>query len=270
MSNSHNSVYDYEVITVDNQGKVRDRQKRQAEYRTEDFGQGVNLELVMIPGGRFPMGSPKGEGNDSERPQHLVTVAPFWLSRHPITQAQWKAVAAFPQIKRALNSTPARFQRDNQPVEQVTWYDSVEFCDRLSQKTGLEYRLPSEAEWEYACRADTTTPFHFGPTLTTDLANYNNHYKGPTEVGKFGVANAFGLCDMHGNVWEWCLDHWHENYQNAPIDGRAWVAGGDDRYRIRRGGSWAMNPENSRSASRFRNSPDFRFLNLGLRVVCVL
>ena len=267
MSNAHSSAFDYEVITLDREGKVRNRQQRQAEQRIEVLEQGVNLELVMIPGGRFPMGSPDDEGNNSERPQHLVTVQSFWMSKHPITHAQWRAVAAFPRVEIDLNPAPAKYQRPDQPVERVTWYDGVEFCDRLSQQTGFEYRLPSEAEWEYACRADTTTPFHFGPTLPADLANYNYHYRGPTEVGKFRAANAFGLYDMHGNVWEWCLDHWHENYQDAPINGSAWVIGGDDRYRLRRGGSWAINSENCRSASRSRSLPNFKFLNIGLRVV---
>jgi formylglycine-generating enzyme required for sulfatase activity len=164
-------------------------------------------------------------------------------------------------------------------VERVTWHDAIEFCARLSKQTGREYRLPSEAEWEYACRAGTTTPFHFGETITTDLANYdgtrtygsgpNGQYrKQTTEVGSFKVANAFGLYDMHGNVWEWCLDHWHENYNGAPADGSAWVTGGNASRRVLRGGSWNNGPGNCRSAHRSRFEPGNRDSNLGFRVVC--
>ena len=269
MSTPDSSTFAYEVVTLNSQGQVRNRQTRQTQHQNVALAQGVYLDIVRVPGGQFQMGSPEGEGNDSERPQHSVTVNSFWMGKHPVTYAQWKVVAGFPRVRRDLDPAPAKFWRDTQPVERVTWSDGVEFCERLSQHTGFEYRLPSEAEWEYACRANTTTPFHFGPTLTTDLANCNNHYQGPTETGHFRVANAFGLSDMHGNIWEWCLDHWHENYQDAPSDGRAWITAGDERYRLRRGGSWALNLENCRSASRYRSFPDFRFLNIGLRVVKV-
>ncbi|MDJ0707088.1 MAG: SUMF1/EgtB/PvdO family nonheme iron enzyme [Leptolyngbyaceae cyanobacterium MO_188.B28] len=275
------STFEYEVVTVDGKGKVTDRQTKQAEYQTEVLlGKGVSLELVMIPGGRFQMGSPEGKGYGDERPQHSVTVKSFWMGKHPVTQAQWKAVAALPKVERDLDSDPSNFKGDDRPAEQVSWYDAVEFCQRLSQRTGQEYRLPSEAEWEYACRAGTTTPFHFGPTLTTDLANYDGNYSydsGPkgeyrkqtTPVGSFKIANAFGLYDMHGNVWEWCLDHWHENYQDAPSDGSAWETEGDDSYRSRRGSSWYNTPVNCRSAHRGRRGPDIRYNSIGLRVVRV-
>ncbi len=157
----------------------------------------------------------------------------------------------------------------------------MEFCARLSQYTGKAYRLPSGAEWEYACRAGTTTPFHFGKTLSTEIANYNGNYtygageqgvyrQATTEVGYFGVVNAFGLSDMHGTVWEWCLDHWHPSYENAPTDGSAWIIGGDSRYRLVRGGSWYNNPAYCRSAYRDRGTPPtLRNDNIGFRVVCV-
>ncbi|MGC8715225.1 MAG: formylglycine-generating enzyme family protein, partial [Leptodesmis sp.] len=163
-------------------------------------------------------------------------------------------------MNRPLDPDLSSFKGENRPVEKVCWYGAIEFCDRLSQYTGRPYRLPSEAEWEYACRAGTTTPFHFGETITTDLANYcgedrkeygwsGSYGRGPkgiyrqetTTVGSFGVANAFGLFDMHGNVWEWCLDHWHENYKGAPTDGSAWVKGGNSDLRLLRGGSWDDN-----------------------------
>jgi len=257
-----------------------ERRPGRAEYRVEDLGNGVKLELVAIPGGKFQMGSPDDEErrDDNEIPQHWVTVKPFLLGKYAVTQAQWQAVAALPPVNIDLDSDPAFFKGANRPVEQVNWRQAVEFCARLSQKTGREYRLPSEAEWEYACRAGTTTPFHFGPTLTTNLANYDGNYvygSGPkgayrqqtTDVGSF-PPNAFGIYDMHGNVWEWCLDHWHDNYKGAPTDGSAWIEGGDSNRRLRRGGSWFDGPRGCRSAFRGRGNPGGRFINIGFRIVC--
>ncbi len=166
-------------------------------------------------------------------------------------------------------------------MECVSWYDVVEFCARLSQKAGREYRLPSEAEWEYACRAGTTTPFHFGETITPELANYDGNYtygsgsKGKyvektTPVGSFKVANAFGLYDMHGNVWEWCADNWHNTYEGAPTDGSAWSNNNDNdnHSRMLRGGSWSFDPWYCRSAGRYYLGPVDRGSLIGFRVVC--
>jgi formylglycine-generating enzyme required for sulfatase activity len=210
-----------------------------------------------------------------------VTIKPFFLGKYPITQAQWQAVAHFPKVERELDPDPSRFKGKNRPVECVSWFDCVEFCARLSQYTGWDYRLPSEAEWEYACRAGTATPFHFGETITTDLANYNSKYiygagsKGKrrretTPVGSFQVANAFGLYDMHGNVWEWCLDRWHYSYEGAPSDGQAWIVDDNENYyRIVRGGSWYNKPIVCRVANRNYNKPDNDNYDRGFRVVCV-
>ena len=245
--------------------------------------------MVSIPGGTFVMGSPPEElkRRDNESPQHSVTLQPFFMGKYQVTQAQWRFVAQLPQVNRELKSDPSRLKGDgstsltnHRPVEQVSWEDAVEFCDRLSQYTGRTYRLPSEAEWEYACRAGTTTPFHFGETITTDLANYDgnstygNGVKGvyrkeTTEVGIFGVANNFGLYDMHGNVYEWCQDHWHSNYEGAPTDGSAWLSNKEDsNRRLLRGGSWDYNPDYCRSA--YRNY--YNLVNgdyfIGFRVVC--
>jgi formylglycine-generating enzyme required for sulfatase activity len=260
----------------------------------------LTLDLVTIPAGEFLMGSPPDEvgrdwyeysfpelkGVDVEA-QHLVTVPSFSISQYPITQVQWRFVAQLPSIDRELNPDPASFKsvgkasrnENRLPVEQVSWHDAIEFCARLSNHTGKTYRLPSEAEWEYACRAGTTQPFHLGETLSTDFANYDGNYtygngaKGKfhqktTEVGSFGIVNAFGLLDMHGNVWEWCLDHWHPSYEGAPTDGSAWTTDGDDRYRLLRGGSWSDNPGFCRSANRVRDTPHARYNNVGFRVVC--
>lgn len=180
------------------------------------------------------MGSADGEGSDNERPQHWVTVEPFWMGKYPVTQAQWRAIATLPKVDRELTANPSYFEGDSRPVERVSWRDAVEFCKRLSQRTGQNYRLPSEAEWEYACRAGTTTPFHFGETLTSALANYDadstcgselasERRQQTTSVDNF-PANTFGLYDMHGNVDEWCADHWHDSYTGAPTDGSTWLS----------------------------------------------
>ncbi|MEM6404677.1 MAG: SUMF1/EgtB/PvdO family nonheme iron enzyme, partial [Cyanobacteria bacterium P01_D01_bin.116] len=230
---------------------------KEAEGFTEDLGNGVTLEMVLIPSGSFMMGAPEDEkeSRDSERPQHKVNIQPFFMGKYQVTQEQYQAI---------MGKNPSRFQGKKQPVEKVSWNNAVEFCTKLSELTGKEYRLPSEAEWEYACRAGTTTPFHFGETITTDLANYNGDYiygaapKGKyrqetTDVGTFR-ANSFGLYDMHGNVWEWCLDDWHNSYDGAPTDGSVWVNHhneNDNPFRVLRGGSWANYPDNCRSASRY-------------------
>jgi formylglycine-generating enzyme required for sulfatase activity len=255
-------------------------QQSQPESIIEVLGKGIELELIKIPPGTFLMGAPKEElgSRDNERPQHQVRVPSFYMGRYPITQAQWQAVASLPQIQRKLNTDPSRFKGVNRPVEQVSWDDAVEFCLRLSKQTKRQYRLPSEAEWEYACRAGTTTPFHFGETISTDLANYNGNYtygNGPkgvyrgetTEVGSFGVANNFGLSDMHGNVWEWCQDHWHDSYEGAPTDGSAWQSAFAVVNRhLLRGGSWLYLPVLCRSA--YRGSNYIVIDNIGFRVAC--
>jgi formylglycine-generating enzyme required for sulfatase activity len=295
--------FDFEVVTVDTHGQVIKREKQQAFYFLELLGNEIDetlknlplqqaqlkligLEMVAIPGGTFMMGSPPEEleHQDNESPQHPVTVQPFFMGKYQVTQAQWRFVAQLAQVNRELEQDPSNFKGDNRPVEQVSWEDAVEFCDRLSQYTGRTYRLPSEAEWEYACRAGTKTPFHFGETITTNLANYHgidnekNQWSGSygqglkgiyrektTEVGIFEVANHFGLYDMHGNVWEFCQDHWHENYRGAPTDGSAWL---DNNNCILRGGSWYNNPRNCRSA--YRSNKDLRLKPycFGFRVAC--
>ncbi len=258
------------------------RRPGQAKYFVEDLGHGVSLEMVEISGGTFTMGTSQKEEKsyDMERPRHQVTIKPFFMGKYPITQEQWEKVAAFcPRINRDLDPRPSHFKgRDDLPVDSVSWYEAVEFCARLSKKTGREYRLPTEAEWEYACRAGTTTPFYFGETITTEVANYNGNYtyeNGPkgecrdrtTPVGSF-AANAFGLYDMHGQVWEWCADHWHNNYENAPTDGSAWLNDVNDTYRLLRGGSWYGSPGLCRSAYRLWGDPVGVSYLFGFRVVC--
>jgi formylglycine-generating enzyme required for sulfatase activity/predicted Ser/Thr protein kinase len=257
------------------------RHRLQAELLIEDLGNGVILEMVAIPGGTFMMGSPNSEEGrkDNESPQHSVTITPFYMGKFTVTQAQWRVVVNLPQVHCALRPDPSYFKGDNLPVDTITWNEAVEFCARLSLKTGRNYRLPSEAEWEYACRAGTTAPFHFGGTITTDFANYNGdstynsgakgtYREKTTPVGSFQVANAFGLYDMHGNVWELCADYWHDNYKGAPVDGKSWI--NDDNYsdKLLRGGSWYRKAITCRCAYRSRFDPDKRHSTVGFRVVC--
>jgi len=277
------------VVTVNRSGQIIRREQRLGRYFTEDLGDGVTLDMAAIPGGNFIMGSPEGEeGSQSwERPQHQVTIQPFYMGKYPITQAQWQRVAQLPQVNHKLEPT-GWFKGGNRPVQSVSWYDAVEFCARLASLTKRDYSLPSEAQWEYACRAGTTTPFHFGETLTTDLANYNGDYtyrdgpkgiyrKETTEVGGFSVANAFGLYDMHGNVWEWCLDDWHNNYGGAPTDGSVWLDGNDNLSQrkgeaVLRSGSWITYPVYCRSAFRYLDIRSVRsdsyHTAFGFRVAC--
>ena len=259
------------------------RRPLQVEGYQEEMGQGVALTMVKIPAGQFLMGSPEDEPERSaaEDPQHEVTLDAFFLAQTPITQAQWRAAALWQKVERDLNPDPSKFKGANRPVEQVSWFDALEFCRRLSQRTGRTYTLPSEAQWEYACRAESTTPFHFGGILTPDLANFNGTFpygsdlKGTfraqtTDVTSF-PANDWGLQDMHGNVWEWCEDHWHGNYDFAPEDDQPWLipAAGPDEGRLLRGGSWVALPGYCRSAYRINFHPDYRSFTIGFRVCCL-
>lgn len=289
---SDHLLFDFTVVTVDALGKTSDRVISSAQQQIEILEAGVELEMVAIPGGRFTMGTTVCEpsATQAQIPQHEVTIAPFWLGKYPVTVAQWIAVAALPKVDRSLDPELAEGKGHQFPIEQVSWFAAIEFCARLAQHTGRAYRLPSEAEWEYACRAGTTTPFHFGATITADLANYSgvdweymgkicsrgSYGSGPqgddrrqsTPVGAFQVANAFGLYDMHGTVREWCADVWHPNYAGAPSDGSAWMSGGEPHKRVLRGGSWNTGPANCRSAFRGRHEADLSLYDIGFRVAC--
>ncbi|ABG51318.1 protein of unknown function DUF323 [Trichodesmium erythraeum IMS101] len=247
------TIHTFATPKVNRKGEIISRSEGEAEVMIENLGNGVTLEMVKIPGGSFLMGSPETEAqrSDNEGPQHHVDVPEFWMGKYVVTQQQWQAI---------MGNDPSKFKGKNRPVERVSWNNATEFCQKLSKKTGRDYRLPSEAEWEYACRAGTTTPFYFGETITGELANYRasetyadepkgEYREQTTPVGEF-PPNAFGLYDMHGNVWEWCQDVVHSNYDGAPVDGSAWVNGGDSSGRVLRGGSWLNYPGWCRSASR--------------------
>ena len=263
--------FNFEVVKVNDVGKIVNRNQGNARQKIEDLGNGIKLEMVYIPGGTFVMGSPDTEARryGHEGPQHKVTLKPFYMSKYPITQEQYQVI---------MGDNPSRFKGKNLPVETVSWYDATNFCQKLSEKIGGKYSLPSEGQWEYACRAGTTTPFYFGETITPKLVNYCGNYaygNGPkgeyrretTPVGKF-PPNAFGLYDMHGNVWEWCADDFHKNYDGAPTDGSVWLNGDKDKCRLR-GGSWADNPNDCRSAIRGNyNGRDDHDIDIGFRLVC--
>jgi uncharacterized protein (TIGR02996 family) len=238
--------------------------------RSVVLGDDVALTFSFIGPGTFLMGSPPSEaGRSDDETQHRVTLTKgFWLAVTPLTQAQWQAV---------LGSNPSHFKGADRPVEQVSWDDCQEFCRKLGERTGKTFRLPTEAEWEYACRAGTTTPFHNGCTLSTEQANYDgNHIYGQ---GKKGVyrhqttpvssfpPNPWGLCDMHGNVWEWCAD-WYGPYAKRDFKDPEIINNGDAR--VLRGGSWDNSPRYCRSAYRRWGAPGLRRYHVGCRLVLCL
>ncbi len=299
----------FEVASVDEKGRETPRQRATAAVFTEDLGSGTALDMMAIPGGSFTMGSPgdEPERRADEGPQHHVSVAPFFIGAAPVTQAQWLAVIMqHPgRVQYDLNPAPSFFRGIDLPVESITWYAAEEYCRRLAAITGRDYRLPSEAQWEYACRAGSAGPFNVGPTITTGLANYcgigggvcgdsdgrniaSDEYDGvkygsgaygqgpvgvfrgtTTRAGAF-PPNRFGLYDMHGNVWEFCLDIATATYDDAPRDGSAYLSGPAGANRILRGGSWSHNPAICRSAYRDLIPPDNPGWQgrIGLRVVC--
>ena len=229
----------------------------------------VPMAFAWCPPGTFMMGSNHKEGQAAEKPVHRVTLTKgFYTGIHPVTQAQWNAITGV---------TPSSFKGDNRPVENVSWDDCQEFCQKLTAhlKGRVTVRLPSEAEWEYACRAGTTTEFHFGDVITPDLANYDGNYtwngspKGKYRKETTGVssfkANPWGLFDMHGNVWEWCQDYYGlyaAGDQADPVQ----LAKSSDEYRVLRGGGWNFNPDTCRGAYRFRGGHGYRLHNIGCRV----
>lgn len=261
----------FTTARVDRYGNVTKIPDQTVSGFVEDLGNGVKLDMVKVPGGAFDMGSPSDERDrgDDEVLRREVRVNGFFIGGFEVTQAQWQAVMG--------DNLNPRFKGANLPMEQVSWDDAMEFCRRLSRRTGREYRLPTEAEWEYAARASARTPLAFGETITPEIVNYdgNNPYgnapKGEYRqrtipVGSLGVANAFGLFDMHGNVWEWCED-WYAPYDPNQLDNPKGSASGSNR--VLRGGSWGNVGRYCRSAYRLNHAPSYRSNYIGFRVVCV-
>jgi formylglycine-generating enzyme required for sulfatase activity len=246
--------FSYDFVILNRQGQVVERHSGMAEEWVEELGDGLNLELVYVKGGTFQMGTQQGLGYPDETPRHLVSLMPFYIGRYLVTQAQWKAI---------MGRLPdCRFKGPQLPLMNISGEGAAEFCRRLAKKTGKPYCLPSEAQWEYACRAGTSTPFSTGETLTTDYANFVGQppyreepvgiYRHVVTPGDTFLPNPFGISDMHGNLWEWCADQWHAEYTGAPFDGGAWDRGGEAGYGVARGGSWHEPALNCRSATRLR------------------
>ena len=271
-------AFAFDIVTLDQNGREAERRRGRAQQFSEHLGNRAILHMVQIPGGPFTMGAPASDacGSHFEWPQRLVTVPPFYLGKTPVTIDQWRAVmGASPPAMKALND---KFRvSGRQPVVSVSWVEAEAFCAQLSRTARRAYRLPTEAEWEYACRAGTASPFAFGESITREVVNYDGDYLrllgqdcATNAVGSLGVANAFGLFDMHGNVWEWCRDCWHASYEGAPTDGSAWRRDADQGTRVLRGGSWSAQARNCRAATRrFGGHPSVRSREIGFRVAMV-
>ncbi|MBK9442785.1 MAG: SUMF1/EgtB/PvdO family nonheme iron enzyme [Comamonadaceae bacterium] len=247
------------------QGQITSAQAAPAQSAVAAFTPGQTIkdcadcpEMVLIRSGSFDMGS--NNGDSDEKPVHRVSIRSFLMGKTEVTQGQWKAV---------MGSNPSHFSNcgDDCPVEKVSWNDAQEYVRKLSQQSGKNYRLPSEAEWEYACRAGGNHTY-CGSDSVDAVGWYNSNSVSKTHSVAGKQANAFGLYDMSGNVWEWVQDDYQDNYNGAPSDGSAWSTGGSQR--VLRGDSWYFNPNIRRSADRVRNAPDDRNFVSGFRIARTL
>jgi formylglycine-generating enzyme required for sulfatase activity len=298
LPNAQSGTMAFATGTVDATGRITQRNSGEAQVRVEQLAPRVKLTMVEIQAGRLLMGSSPAELRmlrqeylrhgatpaeaadvlRRETPQHSVRLKSFLIGSTEVTRAQWAVVASWKPVAVRLREDPPEIRGAELPVTNVSWRDADEFCQRLSAKTKRSYRLPSEAEWEYACRAGTTGPFNLGSTISPTVSNYHSrfpfggvrpqHERGHTVVvGQFRLANAFGLYDMHGNVWEWCADSWHSDYSGAPSDGRVWIDGGDDSRRPVRGGGWNDIAFFARSSQRASQHSETTSAWIGFRVV---
>ena len=266
------------------------RSQGECEVYREDLGNGVELEMVKVPGGEFLMGEDEARAAEYEKecgrwdkkedckifakwqtPRHRVKVEAFLMGKYEVTQRQWRVVMG--GLPPELEKLEEKFKGDDKPVVNVSWEEVKEFIKRL----GKGYRLPSEAEWEYAARGGTSSAYGFGEEINPVIVNYNGNYpagktkkglyrNGPVDVGELGLANRYGLYDMHGNVWEWCEDDWHESYNGAPTDSRAWIDASRAAYRVIRGSSWNGSAVLCRSAYRYGFAPGGRGNGVGFRL----
>lgn len=258
--------FSFNLVTTNKRGEIISTTLGYAKSFIQDLGNGVNLEMVQIPGGKYLMGS-REERCDWEFPEHEVKLPNFFMSKYPVTQEQYKSITG---------ANPSMFKGDQLPVENVSWNNAVSFCEELATKTGKSYTLPSETQWEYACRAGTGTAFYFGDSINSDLVNYNGNYSyGLVHKQKFRqktlavgslMPNPYGLYDMHGNVYEWCLDDWHSNYNGAPDNQNPWFSR-SSRWKVVRGGSWNTSPQDCRSTSRSLHMADSACGDIGFRLV---
>lgn len=240
----------------------KDRRAAEEAQRKEAAPNSLEPAMVPLPAGAFTMGGDDSEAHHNEKPLHQVHIKRFEMGKYPVTQKQWKAV---------MGSNPSYFSDSEEdcPVEEVSWYQAQEYIQKLNQMTGKNYRLPSEAEWEYACRAGGRHRYSGSDEacLVAWFDENSNHKTHP--VGQ-KQPNAWGLHDMSGNVWEWVQDWYHHNYAGAPDDGSAWITGGEQAYRVLRGGSWSYNARATRCADRFNGSPEVRNGIIGFRVARTL
>ncbi|HEX3183460.1 MAG TPA: formylglycine-generating enzyme family protein [Pyrinomonadaceae bacterium] len=270
----------FETARVDAQGTLQHRGQKRVKRFIENLGDDCDLVMLLIPEGEFQMGSDRYKW---ERPVHSVNIRSFYMGQFPVSQAQWRAVTRLPKVAIELEDHCSAFTGDNLPVDSVSWVEAAEFCARLAKQTSKPYRLPSEAEWEYACRAGNREAFSFGPAITPIIVNYDATHvlgdaatgifrKETVPIGSLGAANDFGLFDMHGNLCEWCEDEWHENYEEAPTNGSAWTTAESSALRVTRGGSWTHSAEICRSSDRSRESADVstRLHYMGFRVAASL
>jgi formylglycine-generating enzyme required for sulfatase activity len=275
--------FDFASPTVDRQGRQIALHEHQAQFFTQDLSEQVALEMVLIPGSAALMSEIREKADTgSIQLLHQAALRPLFMAKYPVTQAQWQTVAGWPKVNRELDPQPACFKDPERPVESVSWLDTEEFCQRLSRVSGLRYHLPKESQWEYACRAGTQTPFHYGPVITARLANYSDAYRNTDKlasagrgatvpVGRF-APNAFGLHDMHGNVWEWCADLWQKK-PHSPLSfsyGRPAKQTICANWRSLRGGAWSDTPEKIRSDYRSMYQEQALSSSIGFRVACTI
>jgi len=284
--------FQFFVAKLNRAGKLR-AEPGKGKYFTLDLGNNIGLDMVNIKGGKFKIGSPEnedGRGSDETQIDNDVKVETFYMSRYLITQVQWEKVAKLPKVDLDLSDKPSTFDekelnKRKLPVETISWEEAEEFCKRLSQKFEGKYKLPSEREWEYACRANTTTPFYCGETITPEVANYDCHYrydgkppdkneteqyKGETvSVELIQVTNNFGLNGMSGNLWEWCEDIYYPNYKDKDhVNHSDSSVEKTPQLRVIRGGAWNSFPASCRSAKRNSKPQDIKMNTIGFRVVC--
>ncbi len=262
----------FTVPLSDSEGRIASRYPALSSYFLEEIGNGVQIPMAVVPGGSFFMGSnaPAIPLAPIEQPIHKVSVRSFAIGVFPVTRAQWAQVSTFPKVSISLHqNVVAPSLSDQVPIDVVFWDEAQEFCSRLQRATGRAYRLPTEAEWEYSCRAGTETNYHFGQVISLDLANYNDGFVRPlnlTPVGSKNAPNRFGLHDMHGNVLEWCSDRSHDTYVGAPADGSSWNTDGDSSFHPSRGGMFVWNVGSARSAARMKGYVEVSFSGQGLRL----
>jgi len=248
------------------EAKVRqETDKKQIDQLDKEPVNGIDIKVVKLEGGRFLMGAPEGKGREDERPQHLVRLPAFAIGKYPVTQAEWRAVADLPKVEIELEFAPSHFKGDNLPVEQISWEEAVEFCKRVSKATGKEFRLPTEAEWEYACRAGTIGAYAGD---LDEMAWYSGNANDQTHAVGSRKPNRWGLYDMHGNVWEWCQDIYAADYySDSPEESPPGPEFSSTNFkRVIRGGSHTCNPFSCRSSVRFKIAQIIRYYDVGFRL----